>query len=292
MIAVFSSDQYFEIIFESLNNHRIKVDFLVTESEKPSGRGRVMTKNAAHKTAQSVGLTVETFDKLDDKSLAKLKKLIDDNKTKLGFVFSYGKIIPEEFINLFELGIINVHFSILPKYRGAAPLQGALLNADKKTGLTFFLIDKDLDTGKLLQQIEFDIYDDDDFESIKDRAPTITAENLPALITGYINGDIKPYEQNSGGVSYVGEIKKSDGLITSEDSAQTALNKIRAFSVWPKAYFILEGKRVIVHKATIDNERLEITLIQVEGKGPVSFDDFKRGYPRLLTLLPDFVNIG
>lgn len=292
MIAVFSSDRYFERIYQSLKNKGMEVDFLITESEKPSGRGQIMTKNAAHQFAQSIGLTIETYEKLDQASYLRLGKLVKKEQTRLGFVFSYGKIIPEKFIKLFKLGIINVHFSILPHYRGAAPLQGALLNGDQQSGLTFFLINRGLDTGEILQQIEYGIRDDDDFDSLKDRALQITTQNLPALLTGYINGRIKPYPQKTQGISYASEIKKDDGLITPQDTAKTAFNKIRAFCSWPKAYFIVEGKRVIVHKAEFRADKLEIKLIQMEGKKPVSFNEFKQGYSRLLTLLPDFVNIG
>jgi methionyl-tRNA formyltransferase len=291
MIGVFSSDIYFENIYRSLEDKGIKVDFLVTEGEKPGGRGLALRQNPAYQFAKKIGLEVLTPSKMDNEFSVRLKDLILDNKTKVGFVYSYGKIISEEIINLFELGIINAHFSLLPRYRGSSPLQAALLNLDQKTGVTFFLIDKGLDTGRIIKKEEIDIKTEDNFDTLKKTALQKVTRILPQTIKDYISGSIIPQEQEKEGVSCFGKIKKEDGLISKNDDLKSTLGKIRAFSSWPKAYLMIDGKRIIIHSAKAINGQLEIERIQVEGKNPIAFSQFKNGYSVLLTRFPPYVKI-
>lgn len=291
MIVLFSSDQDTPNLIKTLDKGGFKVDLLVSETAKSSGRGLKITENLATSFAKQNHIELLSPEKLDDEFILKLKDIIDQKNITLGLVFSYGKIIPESVIGLFKDGIVNIHPSLLPKYRGSTPLQSALLNGDRETGYSIMLIDRGCDSGDILYQEKTTILEDDNYQSLKDKVLQKAFNILPKILGDYLKGKITPKKQDGSKASYTKKITKQDGLIFKKDDAQSAFAKIRAYSNWPKAYLVLDSRRVILHEAKFKDNRLQITKIQVEGKRTISFDDFKRGYPQLLTLLPDFVII-
>jgi len=284
MIAFFSSDPYFKRIYEALEAANFKVDFLATEEPKGAGRGRTISENPAHQFAKEIGIPIVFSD-------AEIIKAAQNFKTKLGFTFGYGKIIKDPVIKIFPKGVLNFHPSLLPKYRGAAPIQSAVLNGEKMTGYSIIEIDKGVDSGSVLAQKELEIKPDDNYDSLKERLVERFCLDLPDILTRFFEGRIAPKAQDEKDAIYTDKIKKQDGLIDSSDSAETADRKIRAYSNWPKAYFEIEGKKIIIHQAILVGGMLEIQKIQLENKNIVSFNDFKNGYPSLLTRFPRFVRI-
>jgi methionyl-tRNA formyltransferase len=194
-------------------------------------------------------------------------------------------------INKFKHGILNIHPSLLPKYRGASPIISAILNGDEKTGYSIILTDTTCDTGKIVAQEQVAILENDDHNTLKEKIMNLAIKNLPEIIKEFLAGKITPYPQNEKFATLTSKIKKTDGLILASDNARTAFNKIRAFSDWPKAYFEIDNKRIIVHSAKIENSKLLINEIQLAGKNKVKFSEFRNGYSDLLTKMPDFVNI-
>jgi len=286
----FSSDVELETFYNEFTRQGLKITALVTESPKKQGRQMQIMPNPAQKFAQKVGLSVKYFDSLDKKAAENIKRII--GRDQLGFIFAYGKIIPKHIIDLFENGILNIHFSLLPEYPGASPIQQALLDDKKESGYTVFEITDKLDDGKLLVQEKINILKNDDFDSLRTRIIQAAAKDLPKVLKQYLNWKITLKDLPKQKIEFTHKIKKEDGLINNRDSAKTAYNKIRAYSHWPKTYLIIDGKRLIIHKARMNNSLIEISLIQPEGKKIMPFNQFKNGYQTLLTKMPKFVKIN
>lgn len=286
-MIIFSSSIYFEPIYKSLTKAGFKIDFLVTESPKCAGRGQKICQNPAHIFAKNIGLPIIT----DLKSFSNTPYEIRDTKYEISLVFAYGKIISQDVINKFKYGILNIHPSLLPKYRGATPVQTAILNGDKKTGFSIIKINPKCDCGDILNQERVAISDDDNFETLLGKIMNRAVNKLPEILKKYLCGKIKPTKQDEAAATYTQKISKSDGEILKSEGAREVMRKIRAYSLWPKAYFIIDGKRVIVHEAKLVNGKISLMSLQVEGKNKISFSDFKQGYSGLLTKFPKFVRI-
>ena len=161
-------------------------------------------------------------------------------KPELIVVVAYGKILTEEILRLPQLGCINVHASLLPKYRGAAPIAWAIINGEKKTGITTMLMDRGLDTGDILLQAELEISDEDTTETLSLRLSELGASLILKTIGGIRDGSLKPQKQ-SGGAAYAPIIKKEDGLVNWSKTAAELSNFVRGMHPWPGAYCYLNG---------------------------------------------------
>ncbi len=187
-------------------------------------------------------------------------------------VGAYGQILPKELIDIPRLGTINIHPSLLPKYRGASPIQSAILSGDAKTGVTFIKMDEQMDHGDIVSQLEEEIKPTDTFESLAVRLFDLAADKLPGLIKNY-KGEGK--KQNDGDATFTKILKREDGLIDLQAPPDPGQLKrmIRAYHPWPGVWFEydLNGKKTII-------KLLPEEKIQVEGKKPMSYKDFKNGY--------------
>lgn len=286
----FSSDPDAEIFYKEFSSQGLKIDLLVTESPKKQGRHQTVSPNSAHAFAIKNGIEVRAYEKLDQQAMAELKSLMPEDS--LGFIFAYGKMIPKEIIDLFENGILNIHFSLLPEYPGASPIQQALLDNKTETGYTVFEITSSLDQGKLLVQKKVQILPDENFDTLRSKIIHLATQELPGLIDKYLKWEVKLTDMPELKTNFTHRISKEEGLISANDNANSAYNKIRAFSHWPKTYFIAADKRLIIHEAKLTDNQLEIIKIQPEGKNIMTFDQFKNGYQTLLTKLPRFVKIN
>ena len=275
----FSSDPDFKIFYENFSNPNLKIDLLVTESPKPQGRKMEVKPNPAHQFALENDISVKAFDQLDQESAKEIKKFIDTDK--LGFIFAYGKMIPENIIDLFENGILNIHFSLLPEYPGASPIQQALLENKRETGYTVFEITKNLDQGKILVQERVAVDPNDTFDSLRLKIISVATRSLPEILERHLKSEITLHDMPEIKSKFTHRLAKEDGRIDEKDTAQSAYNKIRAYSRWPKTYFLIENKRFIVHEASLSGDSLVIKKIQPEGKKPMSAADFIRGNKEL-----------
>ena len=286
-IVAFSSDRDFEKFYDELTANDFEIVGLVTEKPKKQGRDLTIRPNDAHLFAQKKDILVLTPDRLDAHFVEDVKML----GAQIGFVFAYGKIIPQSVIDSFKHGIINVHPSLLPKYRGASPLQQALLDNQPSTGFSIMSINDMMDAGDIIFQQEIKISHDDNFDSLRDKIMNESSRTLPKIILQFVQGKIKSFRQDERLATFTKKISKADGAIDNDDSADSAYNKIRAFSRWPKTYLLVNEKRLIIHDGKLVNDKLEITKIQPEGKKIMNFDEFKNGYHSLLTKFPSFVKI-
>ena len=211
---------------------------------------------------------------------------IQKTKAEVAVLAAYGKILPKKVLDYFKYGILNIHPSLLPKYRGPTPVQSAILNADKETGVSIIKLDEKMDHGPILAQIKEKILKDDTAKSLYERLFKIGADLLYQNIKQYVKGDLKLREQNHQKATFTKLLTKKDGYfyLNSPPSLEKLDLMTRAYFPWPGTWT----------RSTINNKSSIIKFLpqkklQIEGKKPVSYKDFLNGYPnldkRLLLLL-------
>jgi methionyl-tRNA formyltransferase len=202
----------------------------------------------------------------------------------LGIVAAYGQMIPKFVIQKFKFGILNIHPSLLPKYRGASPIQGALVNGDTITGVTVIKMDEKMDHGPIISQFKDEILPNDTNETLRKRLFERSAQFLIDLLPNYLNGKIKPKEQDHDNATFTKLVTKEDGFIKDPfEDPQKVLLLIRAYTPWPGVwtYVYLKDQRLRlrIYSAHIENGKLVLDEVQLEGKTKVSWEQFTQGYP-------------
>ena len=230
-------------------------------------------------------------------SISNLKSYIINLKSPLAILASFGAIIPEEILNIFPKGIINIHPSLLPKYRGPTPVQTAILNGDNTTGLTIIKLDEQVDHGPILAQVKEPILENDTAESLYERLFKLSASSIVRTIELYLKGKIELRQQNHVKATFTKRLSRVDGYVDiSKLKTQNSklLNRmIRAYHPWPGVWTNIQtttNKQLLTTKKTseVSNQKLEVRIkflpekkIQVEGKKPMSYNDFINGYPKI-----------
>ena len=235
--------------FMALKNSRHDLKVVFTKSPKRAGRGKNKAHNFLLDKAEEFGVTIKTID--DFKNIENLKAL---KSLDLDFiiVFSFGLILPEEVLEIPRYGCINIHASLLPKWRGASPVQHALMNNDKVTGYTFIIMNERLDEGKIVYKEKINIGITDNYATLLSKIISLAAKALVSKIEGLSNNDIKPQAQIHSEASYCYKIKKDDTYLKFNTSAEEVLGKIRAFSPNPGAKCFLEGELIKILDAKIE----------------------------------------
>jgi len=233
------------------SNHSI--EFIITQPDKPFGRGKKVSPPPVKKIALDQNIPVYQPEKIrkDAEALEKIKKIQPD----LNVVVAYGQIIPSSIIYLPKYNSINVHFSLLPKYRGASPVQWAILNGERKTGITIFELNEKMDEGDILTQEEFEILPGEGAAKLEARLALKGAEILTETIAKI--DEIKPRKQDHSIATYAPLIKKEDGRIDWINDALHVERQVRAFTPWPSVYTFLGEKRVKIHKGRKIEDRIE-----------------------------------
>ena len=204
-----------------------------------------------------------------------IKKIKNYN---LYIVASYGKIIPKNIIDLPKYKVLNIHPSLLPKYRGPSPLQTQILNDEKNIGVSVMLIDEKEDHGPILVQKKVDITEwPVGFFALQETLAKEGSKLLSEILPDYLSGKIKAKVQNESEVTHTIKIEKADGLIDLSAKPYNNYLKTLAFEEWPKTYFEIGDKRVIITKAIWKNNGLEILKVIPEGKKEMNYQDFLRG---------------
>lgn len=252
MKIIFMGTPEFSVaILEALINSNYEIVAVITNPDAPMGRKQIFTPSPVKIAAEKNKIPVLQPEKIrNNENLVKqLKKFNID----LAIVAAYGKILPKEILEIPKHGFINVHGSLLPKYRGASPIQSAILNGDKKTGITIMKVDEEMDHGPLLANSKLPIANSDTCESLSQKLAISGAELLIKTIPDYISGKIKPIEQEHSKVTYTKIIKKEDGKINWSKSAEEIERMTRAFYPWPSAYANIKNQ-----KSKIKNKILKI----------------------------------
>ena len=212
---------------------KFQIAAVVTQPDRPQGRELKPQPSPVKSLALRLGLPVLQPERArDEQFIAGLRALQPD----LIVTVAYGQILPPAILDLPRHGCLNVHTSLLPKYRGAAPIQWAIANGDTGTGVTIMKMDAGLDTGPIVSQCRTAIQPKDDSATLHDRLAQLGAELLVLTIPDFVAGKIQPEPQPDAGVSYAAKIKKADGRLDWNQPAQTIWNRLRAFTPWPGAF--------------------------------------------------------
>lgn len=215
------------------------VEAVITQPDRPRGRGGEVSASAVKETALTLGLHVYQPEKIkSDSSEEFLKRVAPDAVV----IIAYGQIVPARLLTIPRLGWINVHGSLLPKYRGAAPIQWAIANGESVTGVTTMQIDAGMDTGPTLLRRELEIGPDETTPELAARLSAMGAELIAETLVRFDRGDISPIAQDSAATSYAPILKKEDGRIDWSRPAQQIYNRMRGFTPWPGASSTFRGQ--------------------------------------------------
>jgi methionyl-tRNA formyltransferase len=209
---------------------------VVTQPDKPKGRDLKLTPSPVKLLAGQLGLPVFQPPRARDEDFA---KTLESLRPALMVVVAYGQILPQRLLDIPPHGCLNVHTSLLPKYRGAAPIQRAIANGENETGVTIMKMDAGLDTGPILSVRRTSILPADNSQSLHDRLAQLGAELLVDTIPGFISGEIQPQPQPAEGATYAAKVKKEDGRVDWNLPAAVIWNRLRAFTPWPGIFTFL-----------------------------------------------------
>lgn len=240
---------------------------VVTNPDAPKGRGHILTPSPVKEYALSLGLKVLTPEKLDEEFI----KEVDAEGIDLAIVVAYGKILPQSLIDSFSHGVLNIHYSLLPRWRGASPVESALLNGDTKTGVTIQKMVYKLDAGDVVSTKELDIEENDTTATLRPKLIKLGTDLLVDTLPKYLSGEIKPTSQDESQVTHAPKFTKADGEINLEDDGQKNWRKYRAFKVWPGTYFFKDGKRFKVTDATFVDGKFTINKVIPEGGKEIDY---------------------
>ncbi|MGA2643083.1 MAG: methionyl-tRNA formyltransferase [Candidatus Sulfotelmatobacter sp.] len=274
------------------------VSLVVTQPDRPKGRGLELVASPVKQSALQLGLPITQPQSLKNNS--DFRTQLTDPQPDAIIVVGYGRIIPQWMLDLPRFGNLNLHASLLPKYRGAAPLQWAIARGETVTGVTTMRIDAGLDTGDILLQQEIAIDPGDTAETLAPKLARVGAELVIATLQGLQARTIHPRPQDHSQATLAPILKKEDGLIDFSGPAIEILNRLRGFQPWPGAYSKFRGKNLQLWRASaldralpsaelkVDGDHLlvgcghgtaiEIVDLQLEGKKRSSAADFIRGY--------------
>ncbi len=265
---------------EILKNNGYLPLIIITSPDKPVGRGLHLTPSATSIWAKQNNILCLKPEKIDSNFIEKLKTEFSMKFINLSIVVAYGKILPQEIIDLPNLGTINIHYSLLPKYRGASPLESTLLNDDKITGITIQQMIFKLDSGPIVIKKEIQIDDEESKENLRDILIKLGASTLSDIFPKIFNEGIEVKNQDEGEATYCKKIKKEDGLIDLNENARENYNKYRAFTGWPETYFLIEKNekkiRIKIKKANYKDNSFNIERVIPEGKKEINYKDFLR----------------
>jgi methionyl-tRNA formyltransferase len=244
--VVFMGSPEFALPTLSLLADHYQVVGVITQPDRPAGRGQVLTPPPIKRLALERGLPVIQPERLRrPEAFALLEAWAPD----LIVVAAFGQILRQNVLDLPRLGCINVHASLLPRWRGAAPIQAALLHGDQSSGATIMQMDAGIDTGGMLAQREVPILPEDNSESLAPRLAQAGAELLIETLPAYIAGQIQPVAQDESLSTYAPMLKKEEGELDFSQPAAALVNRVRAFNPWPGAFFNWQGQPLKVHQA-------------------------------------------
>ena len=280
---------------EAINNSKHQILAVVTQPDRPFGRKAVITPCAVKQKAIELGLKTLSYEKIRLEGVEDLKALNPDIMVTCAF----GQILSSEILNIAKHGVINIHASLLPKYRGSAPIQYSVINGDKKTGVTIMQTDVGVDTGDILMQKEIDILPDETAGELFERLSILGAEIITDALDNIESGNITFTPQNETLATHVKMLSKKDGEIDFSKPAIEIKNLVRGLNPWPIAYTYFGDKTLKVYKAevsplignvgevlsldngiTIGTGENSITLleVQLEGSKKMSVKDFLLGH--------------
>ncbi len=258
-------------LLEKIADSSLRPDLIITESAKPAGRGLRITSNPLADFATNLDLPVLETDSKDT-----TLKILEKYKLDACLVFAFGQILPQQAIDAVKYGIYNVHPSLLPKLRGATPIQSALLDDLNQTGISLIKIDTKVDSGDLIAQVPLAINKNDHCRDLWDKVGKKTAEFIPNAYVRALTGQIIASKQNENEATYTKKIEDTDLNIKPSQDPQKIYRLIKASNCSKRPYVFIKGRRIIFDQAEFNGKEVILKYIQIEGKKvsePNSLDD-------------------
>ena len=289
---VFMGTSVFAVkILKSLYQNGYPIATVYTQAPKKSNRGMRVTKSPVHSISETLSLEVRTPVTL--KNNQEEYEYLKDIDADMCLVIAYGQIIPESFLNLTKKGFINIHASLLPKYRGAAPIQSAIMNLEKKTGISIMKINSQLDEGPVCKSYEIDINEKDSSDDLSEKLSDLAVEKILDDIDDILDDKAKFKDQDHSKATYAKKINKKESSIDWNTPAKSVIAKINGLN---GAHFIFQGARYKILKAEFNNlsgkpgeiigdsleiackeKSIKVMMIQREGKKPQKTAEFLLG---------------
>ena len=238
-----------EILKSLASNDLFNIKGVITQPDKKGKRGNQRIESPVSLMANSLNL--QTY-KPQNLTKEQIQSDIDITNADILLVVAYGNLIPAWILES-NIKAINIHYSLLPSYRGASPIQSSLLNNDKKTGVTFMQISEDLDAGKVIKSFEIPINKNDNKSSLEKKLTKLSILNLEKVITDFYSNKTIPIDQEHGKASYCKKILKEDSIINFEESAEKIFAKFRAYNEWPGICFTHKNKVIKIHGLEISS---------------------------------------
>ena len=280
-------------ILKSIHESTHKLLAIFTNSPKKKNRGQKIIKSPIHQYGEKLNIPIRMP---DDINLDQEYKFIKDLKPDVVVVVAYGKIIPLRILNLPNIKFLNIHASILPQWRGAAPIQRDIMNRDKETGISIMKIEKELDAGPVMKISKINIHEDSTYESLSKKLSNLSASTIIESLEIIQNNKEDFVQQDNLKASYAKKIRKSESKINWKDKAKNIVAKINALNPNPGTWFEINGTRIKILKAIETNKRgkpgeildekfiigclensIQILEIQKEGKKSMTVDNFLIG---------------
>jgi methionyl-tRNA formyltransferase len=284
-----------------IEDDKIEVAAVITQPDKPAGRGKALKPSPVKKAAEDHDINTHTPQSLKTEDIRDVLRQYD---AEVFIVVAYGQLIPEKILDMPPLGCVNVHPSLLPKYRGPAPMQAAIYHGDKETGVAIMKLDTGMDTGPLLDVLHVEIDPDETYPSLQKKIETLGPPFLIKTLKAYKDGAVEPTPQTETGASKTSLLSKSDGRIDWSRPAKAIEQKIRAYKPWPGTWATWRSgngtRRLKIHDAevvesvgsepgtaVVQNDALyvetgegalKITTLQPENKPKMTAQDFLNGH--------------
>lgn len=304
---IFMGTSYFgAVILQGLIKNNYNIISVYTRPDKKVGRKQKIQKSEVKLVAEKDNLKIIEPIKFDEAVIAELKK----QKPDIIIVAAYGKILPKTVLEIPALGALNVHGSILPKYRGPSPIQNAIMEGEKKIGTTIMFMDEGIDTGDILGQKSFNMDADEKYPQIFKKMADFSSKLLSEVIPKWMEGKINPQKQDNKKATYCQLIERNDGKIIWNDDAVSIYNRFRAFYPWPGVFvyfeknnqkFRLKLNEISLEKSYNGNQKfgevfklgekisvkadkglIILKEVQLEGKNKVKIADFINGHPEFI----------
>ncbi len=301
-VAFWGTPDFVVPVLDNLIKHNINIVLTVTQPDKPKKRSSVLLPSPVKEFCLNKNIRCKTPAKIDDEFIDYFK----NQNIDLAIVAAYGQILPKEILDIPQFGFLNIHPSLLPKYRGASPLQAAILNNENETGVSIMLMDEKMDHGPILAQESIFINKNYNIRDLLNKSFLTGSALLVKILPDYLNGKIIPEPQDHDKATFTKLIKKNQGRIDWSKSAQDIHNQIRAYFGWPTSFTFWQGKKLEILESSIfsKNEKnkllgevwksgdkilvrcgcgnLEIISLKLAGKRKMSSTDFVHGHKNFI----------
>lgn len=269
-VIFFGTDDFSAVSLRELIEHGFTIGAVVTKPDSRKGRGRELQPSIVKQIALKHSIPVWQPLKMNEIA----EEIQKFEEQPVGVLVSYGKIIPQSIIDLFSPGIVNVHPSLLPKYRGPSPVESAILHGDTETGVSIMQLSADMDAGPVYKQVIFSLHDTETAPDLEAKLAALGAQELVTILPSIIDGSLIPTAQDGTIATYCKLLSKEDGILQPEKlTAEQAERQVRAFVAYPKTKATIAGHSIVITKAHVANEGATLLDIQCGDGRFLSIDE-------------------